>query len=144
MTMLRTFIKKTRPEKGQVLVLSVLLLPLVLGILALIIEAGNLYVHYQELQHAADIAVVTGDAAKAKAVALKNNNIKNSFTIETFKYIDTNNFYIRLKKEVPTFFIKVFTEKKFELNAYAAASKDPKKLIPFPTDPTKIEWEIVQ
>ncbi len=43
--MLNVIKKRLRPEKGQVLVFSILPLPLVLGILALLVEMGNLYVH---------------------------------------------------------------------------------------------------
>ena len=56
--MLDVIKKRLRPEKGQVLVFSILLLPLVLGILALVVEMGNLYVHYWQLQSAADITAV--------------------------------------------------------------------------------------
>lgn len=144
--------KRMRSEKGQVLVFSILLLPLVLGILALLVEVGNLYVHYWNLQNAADTAVLTLDASKAKEVADKNNTVKpkryvnvtvdvDLFKIETSTYSDENNFYVRLKKTVPSFFEKVFDKKGIPLTAYAAASKDPPKLINFTTDPKSLDWK---
>ena len=155
--MLNVIKKRLRPEKGQVLVFSILLLPLVLGILALLIEMGNLYVHYWNLQHAADTAVLTLDASKAKEVADKNN-LKPTFTIKTYTYpnddypTDLNDkFFIRLEKDVPPIFIKVFSDNPFSLKARAAASKTSKKLVPItkeeiaeiePTETTS-KWRIV-
>lgn len=153
--MLDVIKKRLRPEKGQVLVFSILLLPLVLGILALVVEMGNLYVHYWNLQHAADTAVLTLDASKAKEVADKNNlkpkryiNVTGDtdpFKIETSTCSDENNFYVKLEKTVPSFFERVFGEGGFRLPpVYAAASKNPPKLTTFTTDPKSLTWVKVE
>lgn len=136
--MLDVIKKRLRPEKGQVLVFSILLLPLVLGILALLVEMGNLYVHYWNLQHAADNAAlaavkkakVSNDISEsmsvAKEVADKNNTVKpennltgdDPFKIKTYTYpnnyytdyLDNDNkkFFIKLTKDIPPFFTNVF------------------------------------
>lgn len=144
--MLNVIKKRLRPEKGQVLVFSILLLPLVLGILALLVEMGNLYVHYQNLQSAADNAVLTLDGSTAKGVADKNN-LKPDFVIRTYTYPNddysddlNDKFFIKLEKDVPPIFIKVFGEQKFLLKTYAAASKSTEKLTPI----TKAEMDYIE
>ena len=136
----------THPQKGQVVVFSILLMPLVLGIMALVIETGNMYVYYSELQHTADIAVVTCDETAAKNVIAKNNtiNIKPDNPVKINLYCKTLSeypdcFFIKLEKDV-TPLIKVFGETKLPLKVYAAASRSEKKLVSFPTNPKNINW----
>ncbi len=47
-------------ERGQTLVLVPLLLIVMLGICALVIDLGNIYVCYQELQAATQAAAIAG------------------------------------------------------------------------------------
>ena len=141
--MLGSLKKKFHPEKGQVVVFTVLLLPLILGVVVFVIEIGNIYVHYSDLQNVADTAAITGDPTKAKAVAdvnSKNFSNKSVFQIETYKCPQNVNpnpekFFVKLVKNMPMIFIKVF--KPIQLNAYAAASSG--KLVPI----TKAEREAI-
>lgn len=137
--------KRMRSEKGQVLVFSILLLPLVLGILALLVEMGNLYVHYWNLQNAADITAIAvskkfdsevnietlSDDDKNFIIKIANmDNLNKNFQINPFIYSDENKFYVKLEKTVPSFFEKVFDKEGFTLPARAAASKTEEKLTP--------------
>ena|GEM_PF-4678818 len=141
--MLNVIKKRLRPEKGQVLVFSILLLPLVLGILALLVEMGNLYVHYSQLQSAADITAVAVSKKLDSEVDIENlpdedkefiikianmDNINKNFHIQPFVYSDENKFYVKLEKKVESFFEKVFDKDGFTLLARAAASKTEEKL----------------
>lgn len=132
--MLSSLTKNLRPEKGQVVVFMVLLLPLILGVVVLVIELGNVYVHYSELQHVADTAALTGKATSAKKVVDANSrNFSNKedfkITITTYKGIpkesasDEEIFLVKLEKNLPLIFIKAFDEIP-TLKADAAVSKD--------------------
>lgn len=153
--MLNVIKKRLRPEKGQVLVFSILLLPLVLGILALLVEMGNLYVHYSQLQNAADITAVAVSKKfnsefdfntmetedKEFIIKIANmDNINKNFSIKPFVYSDSNKFYIKLEKKVESFFEKVFDEDGFTLPARAAALKTEEKLTPI----TKLEIDVIE
>ncbi len=157
--MLNVIKKRLRPEKGQVLVFSILLLPLVLGILALVVEMGNLYVHYSQLQNAADITAVAVSKKFNSEVDIKNlpaedkefiikianmDNINKNFPIQPFVYSDENKFYVKLEKNIESFFKKVFDKSGITLPAYAVASKSTKKLTTFTTDPKSLTWVKVE
>ena len=135
--MLGSLKKKIRPEKGQVVVFTVLLLPLILGVVVLVIEIGNIYVHYSELQHIADTAALTRNAANAKKVVeanSKNFSSKDDFkiTITTYEGTPKDNataskvFCVKLDKNLPLIFIKVFkfVGDTYPLKAGAAISED--------------------
>lgn len=150
--MLSSLIKNLRPEKGQVVVFMVLLLPLILGVVVLVIELGNVYVHYSELQNIADTAAITGNISSAKEVI--KQNVKNlsgkgkvadsadkdsnaDFLVKIYRCPDAVNsssgkFFVKLEKNVPVIFIKVFNDRKvIQVMAYAAGSTgSEKKLLP--------------
>ena len=134
--------KKFCSEKGQVLVFTVCMLPLLLGMMALVIELGNLYIHQSELQQVADSIALTGDGSKATTII--NKNIQSSTFRVTPKFSplsDANNFYIKLVGDVDPIFVKVFGETPFKLTAYAGASMNPtKKLIPLDKN-VDYQWE---
>ena len=151
--MLESLTKKFRPEKGQVVVFTVLLLPLILGVVVLVIEIGNVYVQYQELQNVADTAVVTEDENLARKVVkanfehqLRKEKFPNAESPDGFAVMiytastGDGKFYLKLKKNIPTMFIKAFGDP-IPVDAYAA-SKD-NELTHFtadPTDDTKFDW----
>lgn len=134
--MLGSFKKKFRPEKGQVVVFTVLLLPLILGVVVFVIEIGNIYVHYSDFVTVVDAAAdavnstkagTTDDEMNAKKVDnakkvadanSKNFSNKSEFAIFTYtgerkdKSTTDTNFYVKLEKKVPLIFFKVFGEKK--------------------------------
>lgn len=132
--MRNSFKKNFRPEKGQVVVFTVLLLPLILGVVVFVIEIGNIYVHYSDLQNVADTAALTKTPANAKKVAYENSrnfSSKEAFKITTYtgtrKLPDPadTNFYVKLEKNVPIIFIKVFGDT-YKLEAYAVVSEEGK------------------
>lgn len=150
--MLSSLMKNLRPEKGQVVVFMVLLLPLILGVVVLVIELGNVYVHYSELQNIADTAAITGNISSAKEVVKQNvknlsdkgevagsedENSNADFLVKIYKCRDAVNsgsgkFFVKLEKNVPVIFIKVFNDRKvIQLSACAAGSTgSEKKLLP--------------
>ena len=150
--MLSSLMKNIRPEKGQVVVFMVLLLPLILGVVVLVIELGNVYVHYSELQNIADTAAITGNVPSATEVVKQNvENLSGNgrvagsgaeksnadFLIKIYRCPDDVNsgsgkFFVKLEKNVPVIFIKVFNDRKvIQVMAYAAGSTgSEKKLLP--------------
>lgn len=155
--MFESLTKKFRPEKGQVVIFTVLLLPLILGVVVLVIELGNIYVHYSELQNVADTAAITGNISSAKEVVKANfvNSLRKetivgeesneNFAVMIYKgtrlgVVNDEKFYLKLRKNIPMMFIKVFGER-MSVDAYAV-SKD-NALTHFTADPTsdeKFDW----
>ena len=148
--MLSSLMKNLRPEKGQVVVFMVLLLPLILGVVVLVIELGNVYVHYSELQNIADTAAITGNISSAKEVVKQNvENLSDKgevassgaeksnadFLIKIYRCPDDVNsgsgkFFIKLEKNIPMIFVKIFGDP-IPLSVYAAGSNGAeKKLLP--------------
>ena len=132
--MLGSLKKKFRPEKGQVVVFTVLLLPLILGVVVFVIELGNIYVHYSDLQNIAENAALTGTAENARKVVEANS--KNfidkpqfKITITTYEGTSKNStkpekiFLVNLEKNMPPFFLKVFDKIRM-LKVSAAVSED--------------------
>ena len=135
--MLGSLKKKFRPEKGQVVVFTILLLPLILGVVVFVIEIGNIYVHYSDFVNVVDAAAnavnstkagTTEDETNAKKVDnakkvadanSKNFSNKSEFAITTYTGEPNNvdpenpdtNLYVKLEKKVPLIFFKVFGEK---------------------------------
>ncbi|MBR0290047.1 MAG: Tad domain-containing protein [Selenomonadaceae bacterium] len=145
--MLGSLKKKFRPEKGQVVVFTVLLLPLILGVVVFVIEIGNIYVHYSDLQNVADTAAIMGNISSAKEVVKQNvknlsgkgkvavnNSDEDNFLVKIWYYEDSapskKKFYVKLEKTIPMIFFKIFVESR-KVDVYAAGSTvDPKKLLP--------------
>lgn len=165
--MLGSLKKFFHPEKGQVVVFTVLLLPLILGVVVFVIEMGNIYVHYSELQHVADTAALTGTAANARKVVEQNvNNLsgkrKNgkvadteseepnqNFLVKIYAGTPTdsttppaNGFYVKLTKAIPMIFLKVFGDTRtVEVYSVSYSNSDgaPNELTYFRADPTDSE-----
>ena len=123
--MLDSLKKNFRPEKGQVVVFTVLLLPLILGVVVFVIEIGNIYVHYSDFVTVADAAAdavkSTKDGTKAKKITnakkvavanSRNFSDKSDFAIATYTLNESEspdaNLYIKLEKNMPLIFINVF------------------------------------
>ncbi len=82
--------KNVSSQKGQILVLSVILMPLFLIMFVFIIEAGFLYIKQSQLQSAADeivLAKITDETNAKKIVALNR-------TVD-FKEVDNIKFPTR-------------------------------------------------
>ena len=147
-------------EKGQVLVFTVCMLPLLLGMMALVIELGNLYIHQSELQQVADASAVAGSkkwpsgVVEDSAVAVIKQKCKQAtdkiitkninttpFTVTPSFHSDDDNFYVKLEEDVPPIFEKVFGDTPFKLTAYAGASKSQEKLIPLTSEVKDYPWD---
>lgn len=138
--------KKIR-QKGAVLALTALLLPMIVVGTGLAVDLGNIYVQYSRLQNAADAAALAGahnyaktsnkveaDTAAKEYIQGKYNNMKKDENIGVpaprLRQSD-NKFYYRVdvQKEVPLYFLgsiykKINPEKKdtFKVSAYSVAS----------------------
>ena len=64
--------ERTRGERGQVVVLAALMIPVFLLLGALVVDAGNWYAHKRSLQNRADAG-----ALAAGLEYIKNNNLRN-------------------------------------------------------------------
>ena len=138
--------KYIRPQKGQILILSVVILPLLLMITILIIEVGNVYIRQSELQDAADTAVIAfannkQPATVANLINLNINELEDSdLTIYTSQ--NNNRFYVKLEETIKPIFFKLSEDLTLpKLKIYSAASED-KKLILLPqTEPTWTKYQ---
>lgn len=82
--------KKIQPQKGQILVLSVILLPLFLIMTIFVIEAGFLYIKQTQLQNAADAIVLAHIDSKADAEKIVRMNRTVDFHFENLTIPDDN------------------------------------------------------
>lgn len=124
-------LKKIAPQKGQILALTVILLPLFLIMLVFIIEAVFLYIKQSQLQSAADeivLAKITDKPTAEKIVALNRtvdfkevDNIKFP-TLET----DAGNIYRVVLKEsvIPVF--EIFGENEITTIMVCSKAEDGK------------------
>ena len=142
--------KNFRREKGQVVVFTILLLPLILGVVILVIELGNIYVHYSDLQNIADTAAITGDILSAKKVVEQNvrnlsrkgkvaksgdENSNADFLVKLYRCPDgvnsaTGKFYVKLEKNIPMIFVKVFGDPISLTTCAAGSTSSERKLLP--------------
>jgi len=83
----KTILSRNADERGSVLVLFGLLLPVMLLFLAFVVDIGNWWVHKRHLQMQADAAVLSGGAhfgdcfsTDAARLAAANDTIKNAAT----------------------------------------------------------------
>ena len=65
--------KAVRREKGAMITLTAVLLPLVIGFAGLAFDAGNLYVHKARLQNTADAAALAGGRAYVNSLGTGSN-----------------------------------------------------------------------
>ena len=102
--------KKIQPQKGQILVLTVILLPLLLIMTIFIIEAGFLYIKQSQLQNAADaiaVARVANDETQVNKLVEMNRTIDFK---ELSGYTYDGNNSVVLKEEVVPIFSAIFGE----------------------------------
>ena len=131
-------IDKYNNQKGALMFLSALLLPLVMAMAGMVIDYGNIYWHKSVLQNSADASALGGakygtqtgyfqrkDADKQAEKLLKKNQI---YDIESYKFDylpsksepQTKHYYVvTLQEKVPTFFLRYFGFDEMEINATA-------------------------
>jgi len=115
-------------QKGSVLVLFSLLLPILLGVTALVVDAGYGYLEKTKLQNSADAIVLAGvrelPASTSNAItvgyqyAAKNDVTSGEAAITC---PDSNTIQAILTRTEPTFFSKIFNVNSYVVQAKAKA-----------------------
>jgi len=126
---------RLRAEKGAIIILTALLLPLILATTGFAIDLGNVYIHHSQLQNMADAAALAGasklgvSAAEAKRLAsayvdANQTNLTVSATAdpETPWKNDAKKIRVTLTQAVPTYFLHYFVSNDFHITAHATAA----------------------
>ena len=114
-------------QKGQIIVFTAVLLPLLIAACGFTIDFGNMYIHKARLQNAADAAVIAGayayrdhgdtpekhDNADDFAEFSVHDNIANATELERIYQVrtanDGNTYYrVLLTEEIPVYFLSLF------------------------------------
>ena len=114
-------------QKGQILVFTAVLLPLLIAACGFTVDFGNMYMHKSKLQNAADAAAIAGGYAfrdnkeniddhpkadKASEESAKSNLTKFDGIGQLYqaRIADDGNTYYRvlLTEEVPVYFLRLF------------------------------------
>ncbi len=125
--------KNEKNEDGQALIMVVLAIVVLMGIAALVVDVGMLYVEKANMQKAADAAALAGaqdlaDVSAAQNTAKKyaeDNGAETNKTVITTPYKgDSKKIKVICTKTVPHFFGKIlgFTETKVSASAVAMQS----------------------
>jgi hypothetical protein len=121
-------IRNSLRQKGAILVLTALALPMLICTTGLAIDLGNIYVQCSRLQNAADAAAIAGaHAYNGETIKSANNSAKEYIkgkmhNLATDEDIHPPNYQmqskdnvkyyrVKLEKDVPLYFLKVFYEK---------------------------------
>ena len=135
--------KKIQPQKGQILVLSVILMPLFLIMTILIIEASFFYIKQTQLQSAANAIVLAGIENKTAAAEIVTQNRTVDFNSEGFSIpddypkIEGGVHKVELQEAIVPIFGKIFGDTEIMTVTVRSAainnSSDPKKdrLVPW-------------
>ena len=114
-----------RRQRGQTLVLFVIMLPGLLAVCALGLDAANLYVQRRQMQAAADLAALAGArllpnattaTAKAQAIAT-TNGYPSTVTITTPYSGDATKIEVRITHPVNTLFLPVLGVSQLDVSA---------------------------
>lgn len=100
--------EKIQQQKGQILVLSVILLPLLLIMSIFVIEAGLVYIKQTQLQNAADAIALAGIDNKNDAEKIVKLNRTIDFTKVIIPDNYPNNSSVVLQEDVVPIFDKIF------------------------------------
>jgi Flp pilus assembly protein TadG len=124
--------KTHRSESGQSLVITVIFLTVLLGMAALVVDAGSWFRQHRELQATADAAALAGaqelplrvldakaaaqDFASRNTAGLANVDVDFDTSVEPFDTIR-----VRVEKPAPGFFARIFGLDSVDVGAAAAA-----------------------
>ena len=120
-------------QKGQVLILTVIMLPILVILSVFTIELGFLYIRQTELQSAADaIALAKLDGSKTKDInQLIKDNVNTIGSVKSKAVTqDGNTYKVHLTEEVTPIFVKIFGDKKIVTIEAYSAYKDG-KFVPY-------------
>lgn len=124
-----------RSESGQAVVLSVVWMVVLLGMAGLVIDVGSWYRSQRDLQAQADAAALAGaqelpaDTSIATGTA-KSYALKNGFTLPTSgitisgTIVPDDSITVKVDKNAPTFFSKVFGVTTVPVRAEAMARSE--------------------
>ena len=138
-------IRNTLRQKGAILVLTALALPMLICATGLAVDLGNIYVQRSRLQNAADAAAIAGaHAYNGKNISTANDSAAEYITGKMHN-LDTNEdihdpdyqlratddaiyYRVKIEKDVPLYFLKIFYEKNtFTVPAYSIAKISTQK-----------------
>lgn len=122
-------IEMRRRQIGQSLVLFVVILPGLLAVCALGLDAGNLYLQRRQMQAAADLAALAGarllpDASSAIARAQQTataNGYSSTVAVTTPYGGDATRIEVRITHPVPTFFLPILGVPQMDVSARSVA-----------------------
>ncbi|MGJ7919802.1 Tad domain-containing protein [Neobacillus sp. LXY-4] len=128
---MKKILKYLKNDSGQATVLVAAILIAILGITALAVDVGNVYLEKSKMQKALDAAVLGGaqllmteseGASEAKAAEISNNN-GFPLSVETEVEASSVNYYVKAtkEKEVEMYFAKVLGYKTMTIKAKAKA-----------------------
>ena len=112
-------------QRGQTLALFVILLPGLLAVCALGLDAANLYLQRRQMQAAADLAALAGArllpnatsaTAKAQAIATANG-YPTTVTITTPYSSDSSKIEVRITRPVNTLFLPILGVAQLDVSA---------------------------
>lgn len=151
---MKKLIKLLKNEEGQAVILAALVIVILIGFTAFVVDAGTMYVTKSKLQNAADAAALAGaqelpikSAATGKA---EKNAEQNGVEINTPNYPDSTQIEVVSKGSVFFTFAKVlgFTQKEITAKAVAKKILPAGKVLPFinldddyTKDPEIVAWE---
>lgn len=121
-----------RSESGQAVVLSVVWMIVLLGMAGLVIDVGSWYRSQRDLQANADAAALAGaqdlpDNTSTASTQAKSYALKNGFTLPTSgitisgTVVPDDSITVKVDKNAPTFFAKVFGVATVPVRAEATA-----------------------
>jgi len=121
-----------RSESGQAVVLSVVWMIVLLGMAGLVIDVGSWYRSQRDLQADADAAALAGaqdlpDNTSTASGQAKSYALKNGFTLPTSgititgTVVPDDSITVKVDKNAPTFFAKVFGVATVPVRAEATA-----------------------
>jgi Flp pilus assembly protein TadG len=125
---------RARGDNGQAAVLTVVLLVVLLGMAALVLDIGSWYRADRATQSTADAAALAGaqalpgDSVTAKALAqqyaVKNGGIGGGGITFSSKIVANDTIKVTVKRDAPTFFARVFGRNSVTVGSTATARSE--------------------
>lgn len=145
-------------NKGQSLVLFILMIPILLGVMALVVDMGNLYLKKNELDSVIEFVMDYGMDALMEDESIIEEEVENTYIDDTLSntrieldkresslevllnynlknsknevYVDTDKIVISSKTYVDGIFSRIFSFKGFSIESeYQGVISDSKKII---------------
>ena len=116
-------------NKGQTLVIFIIVLPLLILAMAFIVDTGLMIINKSKLDSTSKVIIdkyydYEGDIDLIVEEYLKNNNIN----YQSYKVVRNNNFMIDIKSKVESIFGKVIGLKEYEIESKIMGYKENDKI----------------